>query len=247
MSENQNQRPNSIKSLPSDIQTIWHGVNDSANMVEFLNSPIEWAELDVNLSVDGERLILRHDTYDELPPWPGEVELLFEDALVEMVARTRSVKIDFKVGDPWIDKILSIVDSFEIPNEKLWFNADLDLLGREWISELAARYPGAVVQIPLNSATTPGCPPQELTQTLGELAACGVNRWSIGWRYPDRDGLIDELMRQGLEVNIYGVDNLDQFLEALNRRPASVTADFNFPEWGLHGHGSGHRGHFHSS
>ena len=246
MSRNSKEKPGWLHAIPAGIQPVWHGVNDRTNLEEFISSPIPWAELDVNCSADGERLILRHDTYREMPIWQNETELLLEDTLAEMVAHTRSVKIDFKVGGLWIDRILSILDSFEIPNERLWFNGNLDLLGRKWIAELAKGYPGAVVQVPLNSAIELGCPSTELTQTLRGLAVLGINRWSIGWHYPDRDGLVRELIRQGYEVNIYGVANLDEFLEALDGHPNAVTADFNFPQWGLRGRGSGHRGLFHA-
>jgi hypothetical protein len=202
--------------------------------------------LDVNQSADGQRLILRHDTYVELKVWPGEEELLLEDALVALADQQRSVKIDFKVGGPWIERILATLESVELAHSKLWFNGDLDLLGRAWLSRLSARYPEAIVQIPLNSALDLDCPPVAIEPIVEELVACGVNRWSIGWRYPDRDGLIAELTRRAQEVNIYGVDNLAEFLAALDRRPTSVTADFNFPEWGLYGRGSGHLGHFHT-
>lgn len=43
--------------------------------------------------------------------------------------------------------------------------------------------------------------------------------------------------RDGWEVNLYGVPDLASFLEAALLLPASVTADFNFPEWNYFGRG----------
>lgn len=43
------------------------------------------------------------------------------------------------------------------------------------------------------------------------------------------------------EVNLYGVPDLESFLEAALLLPASVTADFNFPEWRYFGRGPEHR------
>jgi hypothetical protein len=40
-------------------------------------------------------------------------------------------------------------------------------------------------------------------------------------------------------VNLYGVPDLEAFLDASLMLPASVTADFNFPEWRYDGKGSG--------
>jgi hypothetical protein len=38
------------------------------------------------------------------------------------------------------------------------------------------------------------------------------------------------------------VSDLEEFLEASLLLPTSVTADFNFPEWGYYGRGSGEGG-----
>jgi hypothetical protein len=44
--------------------------------------------------------------------------------------------------------------------------------------------------------------------------------------------VVDDL---GWEVNIYGVPDLESFLEAALLLPASVTADFNCAEWNYDG------------
>ncbi|HKN79782.1 MAG TPA: hypothetical protein VJZ98_00455 [Actinomycetota bacterium] len=45
-----------------------------------------------------------------------------------------------------------------------------------------------------------------------------------------RDGL-DVVEGLGWEVDLYGVPDLESFLEAALMLPASVTADLGFPEW----------------
>jgi hypothetical protein len=47
--------------------------------------------------------------------------------------------------------------------------------------------------------------------------------------------VLDLVERLGWEINLYGVPDLESFLEAALLLPASVTADFNFPEWSYHG------------
>jgi hypothetical protein len=42
---------------------------------------------------------------------------------------------------------------------------------------------------------------------------------------------------------VYGVEDLESFLEAALLVPSSVTADFNFPDWHYFGRGSGNGGH----
>jgi hypothetical protein len=73
-----------------------------------------------------------------------------------------------------------------------------------------------------------------------------VNRWSLDWRTPGIRELMDRLEERGWEVNVYGVPDLEAFLEASLLLPRSVTADFNFPDWHYFGRGSGqHRGYHH--
>lgn len=63
----------------------------------------------------------------------------------------------------------------------------------------------------------------------------GLTRVPLDWTTPAmREGL-NAMERFGWEVNIYGVPDLEAFLQAALLLPASVTADFNFPEWNYHG------------
>jgi hypothetical protein len=48
---------------------------------------------------------------------------------------------------------------------------------------------------------------------------------------------LDVVERLGWQVNLYGVPDLEAFLEATLLQRASVTADFNFPEWNYDGRG----------
>ena len=54
-----------------------------------------------------------------------------------------------------------------------------------------------------------------------------------------------ELEAQGRQVNIYGVPDLESFLEATLLLPHSVTADFDFPDWHYFGRGSGMSSTYH--
>lgn len=46
-------------------------------------------------------------------------------------------------------------------------------------------------------------------------------------------------------MNLYAVPDFESFVRALLLLPTSVTADFNFPEWGYYGRGSGERLRYH--
>jgi hypothetical protein len=71
-----------------------------------------------------------------------------------------------------------------------------------------------------------------------------VNRLSLDWRTPAIRELMNRLEERGWKVNVYGVPDLEAFLEASLLLPRSVTADFNFPDWHYFGRGAGqHRGY----
>ena len=63
----------------------------------------------------------------------------------------------------------------------------------------------------------------------------------MDWRTPGARVVLDVVEGLGWEVNLYGVPDLESFLEAALLLPASVTADFNFPEWSYYGRGPGRR------
>ena len=63
------------------------------------------------------------------------------------------------------------------------------------------------------------------------LGVWGITRVSLDWRTPGVRDVLDAVGGLGWEVNLYGVPDLESFLEAALLLPASVTADFGFPEW----------------
>lgn len=240
--ESQPDRRAGIGDLPPDIQLVWHGVNDVINLRQFLASEVPWCELDVSPDPDGRELVLRHDRFDERPRQPGEALLTLREALPRLLDRGKSIKLDFKAGGEWIEVGLALVDLHHIPTERLWLNGDLDLLGEAMIGRMAERYPGAVVQVPFTSLAVQPDQPEAFGAELARLSELGVNRFSVGWAYCRLPGMIDWLKQAGYEFNIYGVKTLEEFLQAVDLHPRAVTADFNFPQWGYYGRGSGHRG-----
>jgi hypothetical protein len=84
--------------------------------------------------------------------------------------------------------------------------------------------------------------PEAGAAILDLLRRWGVSRLSLRWE-PSTRVVLDIVEARGWKVNIYGVPDLKAFLDASLMLPASVTADFNFPEWRYHGTGSGQRHH----
>lgn len=232
------------ESLPSQIDLVWHGVNDPINLRQFLPSPVRWAELDVNVDVDGDRLILRHDTFTERPAVIGERWLSLEAALAACTQWQKAVKLDFKVGGDAIEQALALVDAYGLRAEQLWFNGELAILDAPVVRRLAARYPGAVMQAPIGFLRHLLDQPAALRDEIARLASCGMNRFSLNWRHTETRRMAQLLMDWGYEVNLYGIPDLPAFLQATLLLPNAITCDFNFPAWGYYGRGSGHAGHY---
>jgi hypothetical protein len=84
--------------------------------------------------------------------------------------------------------------------------------------------------------------PEQAHKTMQMLNDWGINRFSISWEQAHLRDLFDQMDQWGYEVNIYGVSDLENFLQAVLLLPRSVTSDFNFPQWHYYGHGPGKGG-----
>jgi phosphoglycolate phosphatase-like HAD superfamily hydrolase len=225
--------------IPQHVQMVWHGVNDEWNLRQFLASRVTWGECD--LRVDPlERLVLRHDSFEETP-WRVEERLLRLPELVDAFGEhDRALKLDLKQADhDVLHAVLKLIDG-RLPEERLWFNAAIESLGEPGFRQLAARYPSAIRQCPIDfAAPLVFSAPGHAKELLDMLCGWGVNRFSIAWGTPHTRRLFDQLERWGHDVNIYAVPDLAAFLQAALLLPRSLTADFNFPQWHYFGRGSG--------
>ncbi|MFQ5944421.1 MAG: FAM151A/B family protein [Anaerolineales bacterium] len=226
--------------LPSHVQLAWHGVNDEANLRQFLASDVRWAEVDVILDPAGSELVLRHDSFENTPVAPGERWVTLESVLKKIRKHQRGVKLDMKLGNRVLDLTLSMVRKHRFVDQDIWFNANVERLKEEGFRRIAGEYPGSILQAPIDFlrplilAT-----PKKAHETLEMFANWGINRFSISWERPDLLQLFDQMDQWGYEVNIYNVPDLEAFLQAVLLLPRSVTSDFNFPQWQYFGRGSG--------
>lgn len=230
------------RDLPEHVELVWHGVNDRANLRHFLASPVRWGEADVRLA-DG-RLVLRHDPVDRGAPG-GPDQLTVEDLLGEGGAAGKGLKLDVKERGA-LDPLLAAVRAAGVPDDALWFNGRVGVLGEDGLARVRRARPGATLQCPIDGlAPLVLSQPRRARARLDALAAMGVDRFSIAWPTGDAAALLDRMDRWGHDVNIYAVQTLDDFLRAVVLLPRSVTADFNFPEWHYFGRGAGQGGRYH--
>jgi hypothetical protein len=229
--------------LPHSTQFVWHGINDSVNLRQFVGSDITWGECDIHLDPITGELVLRHDP---LPTDTGNHEWLKLETLLQRIKQNgKSVKLDLKQGGVVIDKILDLLKVYEFEDSQLWFNGNVERLQEYGVRKLQAAHPRSIIQCPVDFLEPLICSmPNKAKEVLDEFRAWGMNRFSISWKNSERQKFFDQMDKWAFEVNIYGVVDLQTFLQAVLYLPQSVTCDFNFPKWHYYGRGSGHNAEY---
>lgn len=234
------------RDLPRHVQFVWHGVNDEKNLRQFLSSDVQWAEFDVRQDPIGDNLILRHDSFQETPIQPNE-EFMKLDFILSLLKKAgKSIKLDIKQNGFTVDKVLELIASLELSDDHLWFNASLATLNKVEFRLLYLTHPRAIIQCPIDDIV----PiiyhsPSEGHQILKSFRSWGINRFSISWTTAELRNVMDQLDYWGYDINIYNVPDLESFLKAVLLLPASITSDFNFPQWSYFGRGSGAKMRYH--
>ncbi len=230
------------KALPRHIQFVWHGVNDEANLRQFLGANIQWAECDVCIDPSNRDIILRHDSFAEMPLSDDEDLLLLKDVVDRLKAMGKSIKLDLKENGTLVDSVLELLKIHTLEDAHLWFNANVDLLKEKGFRKLRKAYPSAIIQCPINHITPLILShPAKANKILSTLKDWGISRFSIKWHTLHLRKVLDRTDRFGFEVNIYDVPDLESFLKTVLLLPRSITSDFNFPKWHYFGRGSGER------
>ena len=233
------------KALPAHVQLAWHGVNDEANLRQFLASDVQWVEVDARLEPASWQVILRHDSFAESPLEPEEEWFKLPDVLKKVEAAGRAIKIDLKNGDMLLDKVLELAADTNLADRDLWFNANIELLKESGFRRLVGVHPNAIIQCPMDFlAPLIEAAPVQALEILKILSDWGINRFSISWERSNLRELFDQMDQWGYQVNIYNVPDLESFLQAVLLLPRSVTSDFNFPQWHYYGHGPGKGGKY---
>jgi len=231
------------KELPQHIQFVWHGINDEVNLRQFLASEITWGECDVRMDPIANELILRHDSFVEIPLDADEEWFSLDRLLRRLLKTGKSIKLDLKAGGILVDKVLKFIESYSFDESRLWFNGNVERLQEQGFRKLASTHPNAILQCPVDFlAPLVSSAPEKAKEILDMFITWGINRFSINWKTQDMRNFFDQMDKWGFEVNIYNVPDLESFLEVVLLMPRSITSDFNFPKWHYYGRGSGEDG-----
>ena len=225
------------EALPRHIQLVWHGVNDEANLRQFLASNVTWGECDVRLDGEEGDLVLRHDPVVHADSADESLRL---GRVLEQCRRSgKSLKLDVKESGAALDRLVELL-CLRAFDDGLWFNANIETIGRAGFERLARLFPGAILQCPIDFVAPMAAEmPDHALRAVDELAGWGIGRFSLRWSAHGKRAVLDLLDSRGYELNIYGVPDLESFLRAALLSPRSITSDFNFPQWHYYGRGSG--------
>ena len=230
-------------SLPKHTQFVWQGINDEANLRQFLVSDINWCKCDVRLHPIDEEPILRHDSFKNSPLDANENWLTL-DKLLSCVAKTdKSIKIDLKAGGIIVEKVMESIDAHGLDDSRLWINSNVERLQEVGFWKLSKKYPKAILQADVDFLAPLICSvPGKARERLDMFTEWGINRFLISWQSKDLRTFFDRMNEWGFEVNIYNIPDWESFLKAILPKPQSITSDFNFPKWNYYGRGSGENG-----
>jgi len=228
------------QSLPQHIQFVWRGVNDEANLRQFLGSHIHWAELDVQLDPASRGLVLRQDSLLERPLEDNEELLGLDHVLAVLRDHGSGVVLDLRPGLACVADVLQSVDRHGFEDRQLWFRGDLETVQQEGFEEIVRQRPEATVECPIDFlAPLIQAAPAQAKGILDMLHDWGINRYGIRWATPASRLVFDRMDEWGFRVNIDAVHGLEGFLQAALLLPRAITSDFNFPKWHYFGLGAG--------
>ena len=215
--------------FPHHVQFVWHGVRDSNSLAEFIESGIRWCEVDVRTDPVTGQLVLTPEPIDDTLP----VNLTsLDDVLDAVIQSERSIKMDIRENGHTLDALVSEIRARRIPEDRLWFNSNIDDLGEHGFRRLRQTFPDAVIQCPVDfMAPLILAMPERAKEILSSLTEWGISRVSIKWDNLAKRQALDSIESWGYEVNIYNVPDLEALLKAALLLPTSLTADFDSPSW----------------
>jgi hypothetical protein len=201
------------------IELVWHRLNRRHDLARFAASSVRWAECDARLAPTGQ-IVASHSS-------GTKGDRLLADWLTDVASIGRAAKIDMKEGGPVLDGVLAVVHETQIEDRNLWFNCAAEIIGgKEGFEAVRAARPHARRSVPVDTlagwlivAPDPGL------AMLRELRASGIDRVSISVQTQMFQEVVEILKQDDWLVNVWDVSDDAQLRDAIEARPASITAD----------------------
>jgi hypothetical protein len=208
---------------------VRHDVVDADALEDWLAGSVRCVGVPVRLDPYGRAEIASRRSAEHEPP-----VLDLADVLHAVGNAGRMVRIDLTGGGSLVDQVLELVDAAELPAASVWFNGELHELGEQAIRRIRSDLPEATISCPVDFlAPLVFGALEHAIDVLDVLRTWGVDRLGIGWGAPGVRDLVARLEAWGREVDIYGVDDPEELLQAALLLPRSVTASsaaLQFPD-----------------
>lgn len=233
----------SERQLPGHVQFVWQGVNDAANLRQFLASNITWGEMDLRRDMESQALILRGEDFSTHPLEDGEECGRFEDYLEIFRQRGKSLQVDLQDAS-CLDTAIDALERTAFPENRLCFKGELHRLEERGLRLISAAFPQGDVQCSIDFlAPMLIASPEQAEKFLKRLSTWGVTRFGFSWSLARQRGMLEKIQGWGFRVALEGVPDLEAFLQATLLLPDAIGSDFNFPQWCYYGQGAGGRRH----
>lgn len=214
------------RDLPRQIQLAWAGIHSRNDLVAYLMSDIEWAELNMAFHPAHDKLMLKSTPHGRLSVQNASQEISLDEALHMLKMLDKSVKLKLHIAGRPIMHLLEHLARHQFAQHKIWFDLHLDLVGPSCIQQIAATFPDAIIQTHIGPNLSVQRNPVELKSHLKKAESWGVNRFSLSHCQPGFRHTFIELSNSGFELNIDGITDRLQFIDAILLEPSSISGDF---------------------
>ncbi len=144
----------------------------------------------------------------------------------------RGIKVNLGADPACNRSLLRLLQTAGMDSSDLWFHVDMEALGESQFRQLAETQPGAIIETPVDFlAPLIGNGGQLAENILDRLCDWGVNRFALDWSTPGVRRLVERLDDWGFTVTIYGVRELQDFLQAVLLMPRAICSDFSYAKW----------------
>ena len=218
------------RAIPQHIQFVWQSVNNEASLNKFLNSNIQWADLSdlVEAAIYQRKLRMEGQTNAS----SEKIEALLDNYIQTLIQHGRSIRVGLNHEFSDIECILDKFNDLKDHENRLWFTAPIDCLGKSGFRYMAEVFPHAILECPVDYLesiikTTPS----SARHLLEMYSDWGINRFALSWKTSGVKRVAEAIEGWGYDVTLCDIRNLENFLQAVLLLPTAVVSHFNFPSW----------------
>jgi len=193
------------------VRLVCHHLQARSELLAFFRSSVEWGRIAVALDSAGVPNLV-----GRFPEGP----MRLETALAGINTALKSVIIQLQGGLDLVIEVLELLSWFGLASSQVVFEVD------DASPEAVAHLRDTLPEICIQKTVIPSVYSGDLSHStwLQDMRERGVRRLAVNWWQGEKKRVARDLLEQGWEVDIFGVDDADSFLRAILLLPTSVTA-----------------------